>query len=122
MSEPVRSAVAAEREYSDRKIVFDYCSGPAWPPVCRTVSGLAAVSESGRRVSGAGFFCPVFSGAAMTITAIAAMARISPMIRLVMVVLGFKHFDRPQHDGVDRVDIHVKSRFVQGGVPSDVGP
>lgn len=46
MSEPVRSAVAAEREYSDRKIVFDYCSGPAWPPVCRTVSGLAAVSES----------------------------------------------------------------------------
>ena len=60
--------------------------------------------------------------AAMTITAIAAMARISPMIRLVMVVLGFKHFDRPQHDGVNRVDIHVKSRFVQGGVPSDVGP
>ena len=40
--------------------------------------------------------------AAMTITAIAAMARISPMIRLVMVVLGFKHFDRPQHDGVDK--------------------
>ena len=46
MSGPARSAVAAEREYSDRKIVFDYCSGPAWPPVCRTVSGLAAVSES----------------------------------------------------------------------------
>ena len=62
MSEPVRSAVAAEREYSDRKIVFDYCSGPAWPPVCRTVSGLAAVSESGRRVSGAGFFLPRFFG------------------------------------------------------------
>lgn len=91
----VRSAVAAEREYSDRKIVFDYCSGPAWPPVCRTVSGLAAVSESGRRVSGAGFFAPFFRVrafrlpvrsskqvlwrmAAMTITAIAAMARISP--------------------------------------------
>ena len=69
MSEPVRSAVAAEREYSDRKIVFDYCSGPAWPPVCRTVSGLAAVSESGRRVSGAGFFCPVFSGAGISVAA-----------------------------------------------------
>ena len=69
MSEPVRSAVAAEREYSDRKIVFDYCSGPAWPPVCRTVSGLAAVSESARRVSGAGFFCPVFSGAGISVAA-----------------------------------------------------
>ena len=69
MSEPVRSAVAAEREYSDRKIVFDYCSGPAWPPVCRTVSGLAAVSESARRVSGAVFSCPVFSSAGISVAA-----------------------------------------------------
>lgn len=59
---PACSAATAEREYSDRKIVFDYCSGPAWPPVCRTVLGLAAVSESARRVSGAVFFCPVFFG------------------------------------------------------------
>ena len=66
---PACSAATAEREYSDRKIVFDYCSGPAWPPVCRTVSGLAAVSESARRVSGAGFFCPVFSGAGISVAA-----------------------------------------------------